>query len=493
MLTSSEDEMNSSIRFKTTPRAAAMIVLIAAVVPLLSGCFGGGGSKERKAALTSTNANAPGPKPHDIGGSPAGPDAKASHPKGLGRQAKLHQRKVCPGLGKGHEIVCTSKVATDKNGTPLTFPKPDAYTLQGINGTVWGFGPKDYHANYNLPWNASVQQTIGIVLWNDDPTAKKDLDAFNSAFSLGSFPSCSSLTTWAACFAKVNQRGGSTMPSVADRVGLLEAALDVEYAHAMCLNCRIILVEADSNSNADLAAAENMAYRLGATEINNSWGAEEGDATCASMTSTYASAFNHPGVAIVASSGDDGWAAQCPADLNTVVGVGGTDLFQNSDFSYWYETVFDEEDFFGNVTGPGSGCSALTSARSFQTATANWSRTGCGTKRGITDVSASFGGAWVYNSSAGYNNDPLNAEATGNYWYVMYGTSLAAPIISATYGLAGNGWTVSYPAQFAYQHPGSFHDISSGSNGYCGTIMCQASQGYDGPTGMGSPSGLGGF
>jgi subtilase family serine protease len=384
--------------------------------------------------------------------------------------------------------MCTSTVATDDHGKPLTFTKPDAYSVPGVNGTVWGFGPKDYHVAYNLPWYSNVQQTIGIVLWGDDPTVKKDLDAFNSAFGLGSFPSCTSWT-WAACFVKVNQRGYTAGFPPVDTKGSLETSLDVQYTHAMCLNCRIILVEADSNKTADLAAAENMAYRLGATEINNSWSAPEGSSDCTAMTSTYASAFNHPGVAVVASSGDFGWEAQCPADLNTVVAVGGTDLFENSDLSYSYETVYDD-----GYMSPGSGCSSLSGARSFQTSTLNWSQTGCGSKRGIADVSASFGGAWIYDSTAGYNNNPLASEATGNsYWYVLYGTSLSAPIITGTYALAGNAWTVSYPAQLAYQHTISLHDVTIGSNGFCGTTICQAARGYDGPTGVGSPRGLGGF
>jgi subtilase family serine protease len=488
------------------------MLLVAATVPLLSGCFGGGGGEHQKAALRKASAAPPtsqgvraGDAPPDVGAVPANPAAKASHSKGIGRQAKLKHRKVCRGHAKRDAVRCTSQVATDKKGTPLTFPTPDAYSLPGTYGTVWAFGPKDYHVNYSLPWYAKVQQTIGIVLWGDDPTVKSDLDAFDSAFGLGNFPSCTSWT-WAACFVKVNQRGYTSGFPPVYKDGSLETSIDVQYTHAMCLNCRIILVEADSYSYVDqdtgetkwtataanLAAAENMAYRLGATEINNSWGAPETGETGAlndeCQTELSSGAFNHPGVAVVVSSGDAGYGASCPADLNTVVAVGGTDLWENSDLSYSYETVYD--DTYG---APGSGCSALTGAKSFQTSTANWSQTGCGSMRGITDVSASYGGAWVYNSTAGYNNNSLDLNSTGNYWYVAYGTSLAAPIISGTYALAGNAWSVSYPAQFAYQHPTSVHDVTSGSNGYCSSIMCQATRGYDGPTGLGSPYGLGGF
>jgi subtilase family serine protease len=480
-------------------------VLVVALASLLAGC----GSRNRKAALTDANPNAHGiqvgQEPQDAGNPPGNPNAKDSHPKGVGHQAKLVHRRVC-GHGHAKTIRCTSKVATGKNGTPLTFPKPDAYSLQGIYGTVWGFGPKDYHTAYNLPWSSKVQQTIAIVLWGDDPTVKKDLDAFDSAFQIGSFPSCTSWN-WAACFVKVNQRGATSGFPPVDNDVTIETSLDVQYAHAMCLNCRIILVEADSYwvtdpdtgeqhlsaTSANLAAAENMAYKLGATEINNSWGASEIDSDTGGIntecqTQLNSGAFNHPGVPIVVSSGDAGYGAECPADLSTVVAVGGTDLWVNSDFTWSSENVYD--DSYG---APGSGCSAMTGAKSFQTSTAAWSQTGCSSKRGISDVSASYGGAWIYDSTAGYNNNPADFNSTGNYWYVVYGTSLAAPIISGTYALAGNGWTISYPSQFAYQHPTSLHDITSGSNGTCSTSMCNAVRGYDGPTGLGSPSGLGGF
>jgi hypothetical protein len=494
------------------------IPFVLAAIPFLAACGGSSGGNALATKVTSPPSEsqgvAVGKKPDKVDKPSSAPDVKTSHPKGVGKQAKLPRRKVCPPTKAKHHVLCTVQVATDKKGTPLTFPKPDSYSLPGIFGTVWGFGPKDYHVGYNLPWNASVQQTIAIVLWGDDPTVKSDLDAFDSAFGLGSFPTCTSWT-WSPCFVKVNQRGYTSGFPPVDKNVTLEASLDVQYTHAMCLNCRIILVEADSYwftdpdtgeqrltaTSANLGAAENMAYKLGATEINNSWGASEIDSDTGAIadeckTELNSGAFNHPGVAIVVSSGDNGYPAgpQCPADLNTVVSVGGTDLTTNSDFSYAGETVFDEEDFFGNVNGPGSGCSGLTLARVFQTSTANWPRTGCASKRGITDVSASYGGAWIYDSTAGYNNNLGNPEATGNnYWYVLYGTSLAAPIISGTYALAGNAWSVSYPVQFAYQHPGSFHDVMTGSNGYCGTIMCQAVRGYDGPTGMGTPYGLGGF
>ena len=39
----------------------------------------------------------------------------------------------------------------------------------------------------------------------------------------------------------------------------------------------------------------------------------------------------------------------------------------------------------------------------------------------------------------------------------------------------------------------NFNDVTSGSNGTCGTSMCTSRTGWDGPTGLGTPNGVGGF
>jgi hypothetical protein len=61
--------------------------------------------------------------------------------------------------------------------------------------------------------------------------------------------------------------------------------------------------------------------------------------------------------------------------------------------------------------------------------------------------------------------------------------------------LAANVSTWNYPAQSVYLLPGSLHDVTSGSNGSCPgfPLRCQAGTGYDLPTGIGTPNGLGGF
>ena len=253
----------------------------------------------------------------------------------------------------------------------------------------------------------------------------------------------------------------------------LEISLDVEIAHAICQNCKILLVEASSNSFTNLAAAVDTAARLGANVISNSYGGAE-----SSGVSSLAGSYDHPGVAVTVSSGDAGYGTESPASFNTVVAVGGTTLNINGNDTWASETVW---------SGTGSGCSGIFNARSWQTAASGWAATGCGTHRGVVDVAADANpstGASVYDTTR-YQGQ------TG--WFQVGGTSLSAPLIGAVFALAANSGSASYPASLPYAHTTSLHDVTSGSNGSCSTTMCKGAVGYDGPTGVGTPNGLGAF
>ena len=68
----------------------------------------------------------------------------------------------------------------------------------------------------------------------------------------------------------------------------------------------------------------------------------------------------------------------------------------------------------------------------------------------------------------------------------------ALHIVAGVYGLAGNEARIdnNYP----YTHSSNFFDVTSGSNGTCPTAQwCTARTGWDGPTGLGTPNGSGGF
>jgi subtilase family serine protease len=289
----------------------------------------------------------------------------------------------------------------------------------------------------------------------DNPRIESDLAAYRAQYGL---PSC---TTANGCFRKVNQTGGATSPP-ADKNWAEEISLDLDMVSAACPNCRILLVEATSNSLIDLLTAENTAATLGANAISNSWGAGE----FGSETS-YDQYFNY-GIPITASTGDFGYGVSWPAASPYVTAVGGTSLVHAANARGWSETAWN---------GAGSGCSAYEPKPVFQT------DPGCA-RRAVADVSAIADpqtGVAVYDTY----NEPG--------WMVFGGTSVSAPIVASIYALAGNGAGISTPA-FAYTHVGSLFDVTSGSNGSCGvSYLCTAGLGFDGPTGLGTPNGTGAF
>src|SRR5438105_4114491 len=302
-----------------------------------------------------------------------------------------------------------------------------------------------------------------------------------------------------------------------ERGWALEIATDNETAHAVCPSCHILLVEANTSSNADLFPAENTAARLLASEISNSWGGPEPGAD--------SPAFNHPGVVITASSGDNGYLdwlgserhVNYPASSPHVVAVGGTRLLQSK--GIWYsESVWNDGGIKeGKKTGAGAsggGCSTVFTAPLWQQGVSDWSAIGC-LRRAVADVSADgdpYTGVDVYDST------PTPAGNKG--WAIVGGTSVSSPIIASVFALAGGAHGVEYPARTLYQNaagaPAALHDVTSGSNGECGKPfnestgasgctsaeeaascsahgICLAGSGYDGPSGVGAPNGLAAF
>jgi subtilase family serine protease len=332
------------------------------------------------------------------------------------------------------------------------------------NATISGYGPSDLQSAYKLPSaSAGSGQTVAIVDAYDDPSAESDLGVYRSQFGL---PAC---TTANGCFRKVNQSGGTSYPR---RNGgwAEEISLDLDMVSAVCPNCHILLVEASTASLKNLGTAVNTAVRLGAKEVSNSYGGSESSSDPSYDTSY----FNHPGVAITVSSGDNGYGVEYPAASRYVTAVGGTSLNRSSNSRGWSETVW---------SGAGSGCSAYDAQPSWQTGVVTSS---C-SKRAVADVSADADpatGVAVYDSYSyqGYSG-----------WLEFGGTSVASPIIASVYALAGNAGSVTY-GSYPYSHTSSLFDVTSGSNGSCGgTSLCTAGAGWDGPTGLGTPNGTGGF
>jgi subtilase family serine protease len=376
----------------------------------------------------------------DPGQNPNGPQRNGNHGHWYKRACAVAPAKLA---------ACDAQVVTDSAGNPLV-----------TNTTPHGYGPAQLTGAYSLPAAAPSTPTIGIVDAFDDPNIEADLAVYSSNYGL---PAC---TTATGCFRKVNQSGGTSYPT-ADAGWSLEIALDVDTAHAICPNCKILLVEATNNSMTNLGTAVNRAVTMGATVVSNSYGGGEssGETT---LDNTY---FNHPGVVITASSGDGGYGVEYPAASRYVTAVGGTSLSVDGSNHWVSETAW---------SGAGSGCSAYEPKPTWQT------DSGCA-RRTVADVSADADpntGASVYDSVT-YSGQ--------SGWFQVGGTSLAAPLIASVYALTGTTANANYGST-PYSHGPSLHDVTSGSNGSCsGSYLCTATSGFDGPTGLGTPNGIAPF
>ncbi len=379
---------------------------------------------------------------------------------------KAHKKakKSCATKARKHTKKCLAQ-ARKKAAQARKKAKKKPDSTAGLNANSVstrpaGYGPAQLRGAYNLPSAAARSQTIAIVTAYDSPNIEADLSVYSKTFSL---PACTSSN---GCFRKVNGAGAKTPLPSPNALWALETSLDVEAARAVCTNCTILLVEAESSSVNDLVAAVDTAAKLGADVISNSWVVNEfrGETSLDSH-------FNHPGIAITAASGDAGYGVKWPAASPYVTAVGGTTLDIDGSNTRVSETAWEQGS---------SGCSAYESKPTWQ------SDAGCA-QRTVPDVAAVANpdtGAAVYDSY-GYSGQ--------RGWFKIGGTSLAAPIVAAIYALAGNADTVvagSYP----YAHATSLFDVSVGTNGTCSSsYLCSAAAGYDGPTGLGTPAGASAF
>jgi subtilase family serine protease len=329
-----------------------------------------------------------------------------------------------------------------------------------------GWGATDIEAAYQLPVSDNPHQTVAVVEAYGTPHLQADLGVYRTKYGL---PAC---TVSGGCLRIVNQKGQSSpLPRSGVPFGWdVETMLDVSMVSAACPNCSILVVQANSASFASLAAAEDTAARLGANVISNSYGARE-----TGLSQAYAAAYDHPGHVIVASSGDTGFgAANFPANLATVTAAGGTQLAKASGARGWTEKVWNAG---GGASG--SGCSAYVAKPAWQHDPHCPGRT-------VADVSSV---AW---------NIPIYDQNEGG-WLTVGGTSAASPLIAGIYGLAGNAATVA--PGYEYAHASALFDVTVGNNGWpnpggaaCGNdYLCTAKTGYDAPTGLGTPDGIGAF
>ncbi|HEX7744846.1 MAG TPA: S8 family serine peptidase [Micromonosporaceae bacterium] len=365
--------------------------------------------------------------------------------------------------GAANQPVCAAPGAP-----PYTQCLAQVNTAAGVSlSEPVGLGPADIQSAYHLAPDAGRGRTVAVVDAYDNPNAEADLAVYRAHYGL---PPC---TTANGCFSKVNQRGQATdLPSPDPGWGL-EISLDLDAVSSACPSCRILLVEADSSSLADLIPAVHTAQRLGADAISNSYGSR-GEFSGEQTLERYYRGLTVP---FVVATGDYGYGngapliggVSYPSASQFAVAVGGTSLTRSDSERGWSESAW---------SGATSGCSAYIRKPGWQ------SDDLCG-MRTVADVAAVADpdtGLAVYDTF-GFDG-----------WLQVGGTSLATPIIASIFAMAADGDRGRYASDL-YRSTGGLYDITSGANGdNCdGVYLCTAVPGYDGPTGLGTPSGISAF
>jgi kumamolisin len=296
---------------------------------------------------------------------------------------------------------------------------------------------------------------IALVDAFDNPNAEQDLITFSTQFGL---PQCTKAN---GCFQQIYADG--TQPPNDPGGWSLEEALDIEMAHAMAPNAKIILVEAKDNFNTSLYHAEDVASRtvhsLGGGTISNSWSGSEYRSEVADDGH-----FRVLGIVYFASTGDSGAPVGYPAASPFVVAAGGTQILR------------DAGNFSGENgwNGSGGGPSLYETRPLYQNVIKNI----VGNRRGTPDFSADAApgsGVAMYDADGGTN------------WIKIGGTSVSSPMLAGMVN-AANSHAISTEQElsglytYASRHyPQAWRDEITGNNGFSCTV------GWDFVTGIGSP------
>ncbi|HTU82626.1 MAG TPA: hypothetical protein VMF61_10885 [Candidatus Acidoferrales bacterium] len=458
------------------------MLAVVAMTACSGGMTGGGGS-----ALPDANPAAASPEtPQDVAASPQ-TDADATAQSATESPAAQlvsgvadgdipfmnsnPVRRICPQPTRPNEMECDALVRTD-----LPAMQPD--------GTPYGYSAHDLQAAYKLPISRGKGHVVAIIDAYGYPHASSDLAVYRKQYHL---PPCN-LTN--GCLRILDERGGHNLPPPNNLGWDYEQAIDLDMVSAACPNCKLILFQASSDQISDLYQANYTAAKLGVDVTSNSYSGVE--------TAAQYNEFFPAGHTYVGSAGDYGGGTlpskyagpQQPCDFSDFICAGGTHLVKSTNARGWNETVWNDQTYDqcgAKYTSPcgatGSGCSKLVAKPSWQ------HDSGC-RMRTETDIGAS---ASV--------RAPVAVFHTPGNWLAYGGTSVSAPLIAGMIGLAGNGKST-IVAERIWNSGGSasINNVVSGTNVYkpvtgpCSSAIgyiCIARKGYSGPTGWGSPSGVG--
>lgn len=324
-----------------------------------------------------------------------------------------------------------------------------------------GYSPSQIRAAYNLAWTGGAGAHAVVVAYHYK-NAMRDFNVFAAQYGLLQETSTNQTASTNKVFQVVYQNAAAPPTNTGWNQ---EAAMDIEWSHAMAPAAKIYLVEANSASISDLNAAIKKAAALpGVRSVSMSFGTAE-----FSGATAYESNWSQPNVVFFASTGDTGGQRSWPSMSPNVVAVGGTSLKGSG--TSWTETAW---------SGTGGGISAYFGRPAYQNAV----QAIVGAKRGNPDIAAvadPYTGCAVYAPS----------NQTTSAWMVFGGTSLSCPIIAGIYnqtGLTSASSSAELTRIYAHLGTASFRDITSGTAG-----SNSAKVGYDLCTGVGTPKGITGF
>ena len=384
-------------------------------------------------------------------------------------------------------------LATSTNPVPYYYAETPATLacLYGATTVTTGCNPLKL-ANSKHATGGS--KAIAIVDAYDYPTALADLKAYSTAFGLAA-PTASTFTV---VYATGTNPGAD--PNCSYYGGwdcwASEEALDIQMAHAIAPSAHIYLVEAASNSNADLYVAIKKAISLLTTspntggEVSMSWGGSEFSSEASNDTK-----FSGKNVVFFASTGDSEGTIY-PSVSPNVVAVGGTTITRSPS-----TLAFEQEITWESGGGGISEYEAKPSYQSSVSALSSYKY------RGVPDVAAVGNpntGVWVYDS---YETDSIGDDClqdpttgAGTNWCIFGGTSVAAPLTAA---LVNHASTVnkSFSASTAAEESliytnaskagtADYRDVTYGVCGYYDGWF--AATGWDPCTGNGVPLGSAG-
>ncbi|MFI5385805.1 MAG: S8 family serine peptidase, partial [Fimbriimonadales bacterium] len=423
-------------------RISSCFVAVASVSLALFGCGGGSGGSGRPPVAPPPTCNGievgqkAGPPPQ-IGGGASNllvPATSIEHPSDIGLRAHTN-----------HLILASSV------GARISGPS--------------GLSPSQVTGAYGVPAGAGTK-AIAIIDAFNYPTALNDFNVFSSTFGLRTEPSSNATASANQVFQVVYASGSQPAN---DGGWSQEMALDVEWAHAMAPMAKIYLVEAVSPNFSDLMNAVNVAKALpNVRQISMSFGGTE----TGCLFVDFDGRLVRNGVTFFGAAGDTAGARDYPALSENVVSVGGTSLTVTNSGSWVGETVW---------TGTGCGKSAFEPRPVFQDVVYPI----VGLYRASCDISA------VADPNTGVSVYDSFAYQGASGWLVFGGTSASCPIVAGIANASGVSFASSQSLNtrlYSGRGGANFHDITAGSSG-----GFSAAPGWDFPTGVGSPNGLGGF